>query len=188
MPAVDAVAAHIGAPCFPWFERALDLPRNALIAPYRQSRALYQSSGLAVCLVGFVVVRPSGAIIVAGGVHMLGSCVVKPVFRKRVVMECCEIPRFCPACQRVVEKRDRSLLDQHLRQRMGLCEKQPVICLHRKGGVEALPHVEGGNDIEHHQGTDALRRIERHSIGDPAPAIVTGDAEAGKAERRHDFE
>ena len=57
----------------------------------------------------------------------------------------------------------------------------------RKPRVHALPHVPGGDDVEHGELFDAPGMIEREPIADPAAAIVAGEPKAGEAERLHDL-
>ncbi len=91
-----------------------------------------------------------------------------------------------PACDRVVDELDRRLAYQHLRKRLRLCEKEPVIGPHRQPDGEFVPHRVGRHDVEHDQPVDALRMIERHPIADTRAAIMPDDGEAVVAQRLHD--
>ena len=58
----------------------------------------------------------------------------------------------------------------------------------RKPRVHAMPHVPGGDDVEHRELLEAAGMIERKAVADAAAAIVAGEPEAGEAERFHDLD
>ena len=60
---------------------------------------------------------------------------------------------------------------------MPVDEREPV--------VGPRPHLCGRHDVEHRERADAIGVVERHAVGDAAPAVVAGDREPLVAERRH---
>ena len=57
-----------------------------------------------------------------------------------------------------------------------------MIDLHRALGVHALPHVDGGDDVEDTEFGEPPRMVEREAIRDSRAAIVSDEAETGVAE------
>src|SRR5579862_514539 len=51
-----------------------------------------------------------------------------------------------------------------------------------------MPHVPGGDDVEHGELLEPAGMVERKPITDPPAAIVAGETKASEAERLHDFD
>ncbi len=54
--------------------------------------------------------------------------------------------------------------------------------------VEAVPHVPGGDDVEHGELLEPAGMVERKPITDPPAAIMAGETKADEAERLHRFD
>ena len=67
----------------------------------------------------------------------------------------------------------------------GWARKNRVVIAKRKIGVGALKGGQGRHDVEHRQLAHPIGMIQRHAIGDPTTAIVTGDGELPVAEMLH---
>jgi hypothetical protein len=78
--------------------------------------------------------------------------------------------------------------DQRFGKRRRQRQEGPVPGARGKPRVEAVPHVPGGDDVEHGELLESAEMIERKPITDPAAAIMAGETKADKAERFHRFD
>ena len=107
------------------------------------------------------------------------------IVRQRAGIEDRSLFGFGAGSRAVIEEKLRGVADHRLGKRRGEREKHPVPGARGEPRVHAVPHVPGGNDVEHRELLKPAEMIKRKAVADAPAAIMTGETEAGEAERLH---
>src|SRR5215213_248830 len=171
--AVERPPAHVVRPAAPDVEHVEPVAELVLPRPQGQHRALDPPLA-SIALVGVVVVRRAGAVVLAHPVNRLGVVDACLVIGERLGVEA-----ISPAAEVVGAGISA---DQALGQVERLREEVPVPVDETEFLVGVSPHLGSRDYVEHGQSRDALWMVERQPVGATAAAVVTGDGEAFEAE------
>ena len=188
MAARDRRSTQIIGPVAPARQRIeAGTSRQALRAPQGENGTANLFASGAICLVVFEIGGSAGAIILAHGVNPLRVLIGCMIVRKRARIEEIHALRLCPGGGAIVEEEPWIVRDQPFGKRLRQSQKHPMPGARGKPRIHAVPHVPGGDDVEHRKLFQPAAMVEREPITNASAAIMPGQAEADKTERPHCF-